>query len=505
MRLLFVNAHVTTMDPRRPYGHCLVVNDGHIEQVLDERPHGLERPLEVIDCHGGQILPGFFDCHLHLTATGLLTGDHDLGRCRNVASMLDRLHTLAQSEELIYAGNVDESATDDHRLPTGQELDAATGGKPILVSRIDGHSCIANSAALSRLGVDLSAVGVERNEAGEVTGIIRGPTSYAAQADFVQALPHKLLRRADRVAAQAALAAGITTLHNVIEGERSYEELAEIYIDNAVLPLHVISKSCTTSVEKARRLGGRLFGGDIFVDGSIGSRTAAVSHTYCDGTGNGLLYLDREQLAQLFEEAAEAGLSPGVHAIGDVAIEQAIAAWEIVARKRGSLGDLRPSIDHFEIARPDHIERAGRIGLFLSMQPAFDHLWGGQQGMYEQRLGADRAAGMNLFRSALRSGCLVCAGSDSPITKMSALLGIHSLINHHVPEERLTLDEALRTYTCDAAKLSYAEESTGRLRPNMAADLTVLEKRLEDVAPDAIKDTRVMLTCVDGEIRFRAE
>ena len=504
MRLLFINAFVTTMDARRPHGRCLLVNDGRIEQVLDERPHGIERPLRVIDCHGGQILPGFFDCHLHLTATGLLTGDHDLGSCRSVPSMLAQLRTLAQHEELIYAGNIDETVTEDHRLPTGKELDAATLGKAALVSRIDGHSCIANSAAFALLDIDPRADGVERDRSGEPTGLLRGQISYAATADFVQALPSRELRRADRAAAQAALAAGITTLHNVIEGERSYEELAEIYIDNAVLPLHVVSKSCTTSVEKARRLGGKVFGGDIFVDGSIGSKTAALSDDYAHGNGKGLLYLDREQLAVLFEEAAEAGLSPGVHAIGDVAIEQAVAAWETVARKRGSLGDLRPSIDHFEIARPDHIERAARIGLFLSMQPAFDYLWGGDDGMYEERLGPERARGMNLFRSALRSGCVVCAGSDSPITKMSALLGIHSLVNHHVMGERLTLDEALHAYTCDAARLSYAEERTGRLRPGMAADLTVLEKRLEDVPPDRIKDVRVMLTCVDGDVRFEA-
>ena len=503
MRLLFVNAHVTTMDASRPYGRCLVVDDGRIENVLDERPHGLARPLQVVDCHGGQIVPGFFDCHLHLTATGLLTGDHDLGPCRSVTAVLDRLRVLARSEELIYAGNVDETTLADARLPTRQELDATTNTKPTMVSRVDGHSCIANSAALALLGVDPRAEGVDRDAHGEPTGTLRGPVSYAAQADFVQTLPRTSLRRADRAAAQNALAAGITTLHNVIEGERSYEELAEIYIDNAVLPLHVVSKSCTTSVEKARRLGSKVFGGDIFVDGSIGSRTAAVSDTYVDGSGKGLLYLDREQLAMLFEEAAEAGLSPGVHAIGDVAIEQAIAAWEEVARKRGSLQGLRPSIDHFEIARPDHIERAARIGLFLSMQPAFDYLWGGQRGMYERRLGS-RATSMNLCRTAQHRGCVVCAGSDSPITKMSALLGIHSLVNHHVASERMTIEEALRAYTCDAAKLSYAEQQTGRLRAGMAADLVVLEKRLEDVRPDAIKDVRVMLTCVDGEIRYGA-
>lgn len=504
VQTLFVNAHVTTLDPQHPNGRCLLVNDDAIERVLDERPKGLGSAVKVVDCHGGAIVPGFHDTHVHLTATGLLSGVRDLSSCRDVSSMLTRVEKLSKSEQLIYAGGFDESKTTDGRLPTKHELDAASHGKPALLSRVDGHSCVANSEAFALLGIDVTAHGVERGPDGEPTGKLSGGASYAAQFDFVRALPVTSLRRADREAAQAALAAGITTLHNVIEGDAAYEELAEIYIDNAVLPTRVISKSCTTSVAKVKRLGGTIFGGDIFVDGSIGSRTAAVRESYEDASGCGLLYLNRDQLVELFSEAAEAGLSLGVHAIGDEAIEQAIAAWEIVAQKRGSLEGLRPSIDHFEIARPDHIARASRIGLLLAMQPAFDYLWGGEGGMYEQRLGAARSKSMNLFRTAKRSGCTVCGGSDSPVTKLSALLGIHSLVNHHVPEERYSVEEAVAAYTHEAAKLSFTEDRRGRLRPGMAADFVVLEKRLQDVPKAAIKDVRVMMTVIDGEIRHNA-
>ena len=504
MQTLFVNAYVTTLDPQHPNGRCLLVSDDAIERVLDERPRGIGASVKVIDCHGGEIVPGFHDTHVHLTATGLISGVRDFGPCRDVPAMMTRVEKLSKSEKFIYAGNFDETKTTDRRLPTKSELDAASNGKPALLSRVDGHSCVANSEAFAFLRVDLTAPGVEHDANGDATGKLSGGVSYAAQHDFVRALPATSLRRADREAAQTALAAGITTLHNVIEGDAAYEELAEIYIDNAVLPTRVISKSCTTSVAKVKRLGGAIFGGDIFVDGSIGSRTAAVKESYADASGCGLLYLNREQLTELFSEAAEAGLSLGVHAIGDEAIEQAIAAWEIVAHKRGSLEGLRPSIDHFEIARPDHIARASRIGLLLAMQPAFDYLWGGEGGMYEQRLGSTRSKSMNLFRSAKRSGCTVCGGSDSPVTKLSALLGIHSLVNHHVQEERFSVEEAVAAYTCEAAKLSFTEDRRGRLRPGMAADFAVLEKRLQDVPTIAIKDVRVMMTVVDGEIRHNA-
>ncbi len=278
-------------------------------------------------------MPGFHDCHVHLTASGLYAGDHDLSDCRDVPSVLARIAVLARRDEMVYAGGFDETATIDHRAPTKSELDAVTAGRPALVSRIDGHSSIANSAAFELMGIDPNAPGVEKDAAGVATGKLVGSVHWTVQPGYVKTLPAKMHRRADRLAAQGALSAGITTLHNIIVGDAPYEELAEIYIDNAVLPVHVISKTCTTNVNKAKQLGRRVFGGDIFVDGSLGSHTAALSEDYHDAAGRGLLYLNREQLSELFLEAAQAGLSPGVHAIGDDAIEQAIAAWERVRRQ----------------------------------------------------------------------------------------------------------------------------------------------------------------------------
>ena len=358
MQSLFVNADVTTLDPGHPSARAVLVSEGRIERVLDQPAVGLPSHVRVVDCQGGWLVPGFHDCHMHLTATGLLAGPHDLSGCDDLAGLLKRVGELARAEDAVFAGNYEEGKLLEQRAPTLLELDAVAPRTPVLITRIDGHSCVANSAALRVLDVDRSNAGVEKNDDGNPTGRLMGAANYTTQVEFLRRLPQRLLRRADREAAHMALAAGITTLHNVIEGDASYEELAEIYIDNSVLALHVIPKSCTMSVAKVKRLGGRLFGGDIFVDGSIGSRTAAVQQPYADSQGSGLLYLKRDQLGELFAEAAEAGLSLGVHAIGDAAIEEAIAAWEAVAKNRGSLNGLRPSIDHFEIARSDQIARA---------------------------------------------------------------------------------------------------------------------------------------------------
>ena len=497
---VFVNADVTTLDAGKPRARGIAVENGVVARLLDAHPTGLGNDVAVIDCAGAAIVPGFHDCHAHLTDTGLLAGDHDFGDCPTVEAMLARVTALP--DRVLFAGNYEEHRVAERRPPSMRELDAAAGDRPVLLTRIDGHSCVVDSAAFTLVDVG-GLEGVERADDGTPTGRLVGPANYEGQARFMRAVPDTAKRDADRRAADIALREGITTVHHVIAWDPPLETLEEQYRRDAQLPVRIVSKACTTSVRKARTLGGRVFGGDIFLDGSIGSRTAAVEHGYCDGDGKGMLYLTPAQLTELFDEAAEHGLSLGVHAIGDRAIEEAIAAWEAVIAKRGPLRGVRPSIDHFEIAHGDQIARAARCGILLSMQPAFDHLWGGSDGMYAARFGPERALGMNLFKTAKRAGCTICGGSDSPVTRFSALLGIHSLVNHHVPSERFSIDEALRAYCADAARLSFDENRRGTLAPGMDADFVVLERPLDAVPADQIAATRVLATVVGGAIRYR--
>jgi hypothetical protein len=503
----FINADVTTLDPARPRAAGVLTRDGRIERLLDAAPVALPKEVRVIDCRGAALVPGLHDCHAHLTDAGLLAGRYDIRDCADIAAVLRRVADLVRGDGAtgaapLYAGNYDEALIAERRPPNRDELDSIAPVRPVLLTRVDGHSCVVNSAAFALLGVD-GLEGVERDESGTPTGRLIGPANYAAQG-VVRRLPDAARRAAGQRAAAAALRGGITTIHHVIANDEPLEQLEQAYRDDAALPLRVISKTCSSDVRKVKRLGGRVFGGDIFVDGSIGSRTAAVSHAYRGSDARGLLYLTRAQLFELFDEASQAGLSLGVHAIGDRAIEETIAAWEGVVAARGSLHGVRPSIDHFEIAQPDQIERAARLGMLLSVQPAFDHLWGGDDGMYAQRLGVGCARGMNRFKSAKLAGCVICGGSDAPVTSLSALLGIHALVTHHVVEERFTVEEALRAYTADAAKLSFDEQRRGIIAPGYDADFVVLEKRLDAVAPDAIKDVRVLTTIVAGEIRYSA-
>jgi predicted amidohydrolase YtcJ len=501
----FINADVTTLDASMPRAGGVLVTDGKIERVFEHAPTGLGSDVKLVDCEGGAIIPGLHDCHVHLTDTGLLAGAHDVRDCPDVAAIIRRVRDLyaarMRSMNALYAGNYDEALIAERRPPLRSELDAAAPDQPVLLTRVDGHSCVVNSAVLASFDIG-GLEGVERDDAGMPTGRLRAAANYAAQDAVLRSLGQEAKSAADERAATIALRNGITTAHNVIITDEPFEQLQEHYRRDASLPLRVLSKSCSTDVRKVKRLGRRLFGGDIFVDGSIGSRTAAVSRQYRDVPGDGTLYLGHETLYELFDEAAEARLSLGVHAIGDRAIEAAVAAWEAVIARRGRLDDVRPSIDHFEIASADQIQRAARCGILLSMQPAFDYLWGGTEGMYAQRFGVAGALEMNAFGSAKGAGCTVCGGSDSPVTPFSALLGVHALVNHHVAEQRFTIDEALRAYTTDAAKLSFDEGRRGVLAPGFDADFVLLEKPLGSIPPEEIKDARVLMTVIAGEIRY---
>jgi len=202
------------------------------------------------------------------------------------------------------------------------------------------------------------------------------------------------------------------------------------------------------------------------------------------------------EIEAYFSTAEGLGISAGVHAIGDRAIEQCVTTWERVLHGRPS-PRTRHFIEHFEIARPDQIERCARLGLYLSMQPQFDAAWGGPGGLYETRLGVPRARAMNRLRTALDLGAVLVGGDDSPVCALSPLAGMRAATEHYNVHERLSVDEAMTMYTYDAARFGHAEAATGTLAPGFAADFVVLDG--DPFAARSFADTRVRELWSNGE------
>jgi len=455
-----------------------------------------------VNLAGATVVAAFADCHVHITDTGYVIGPRDLSGVRSAGGLCDAVAALPRGERFMLAGNYDESTWDDGQAADASILDAAFPETFAMLVRIDGHSCVVNQRTLAWLDLDPSLSGLERDAGGTPTGRLFLEANWRAQTRFLAAIPLAQRRAAERRATELALSAGALHMHVQLVGFAGSEGYAaEIEALDALPPAKWYPKVCEPDAALAVALGLPYIGGDVFLDGSIGSGTAAMSEPYvCTLAGgasptHGKLRYTDAQVEDYFTQAERLGISAGVHAIGDAAIEQCIAAWERVLGGKPSPRN-RHFIEHFEVATTAQIERAARLGLYLSMQPQFDALWGGERGMYEQRLGRARMELMNALRTALQAGATLCGGDDSPVCNLSPLQGMAAACNHHIAGQRLQPLEALTMYTYDAARLGHVEAQTGLLRAGYAADFVVLDN--DPFGDGSFERTRVLQTWRDG-------
>jgi predicted amidohydrolase YtcJ len=303
------------------------------------------------------------------------------------------------------------------------------------------------------------------------------------------------------MATRMAAGRGVTCVQEMaIPDKRGIRDVEVLLATRDDHPVEVVPYVAVEDLSYVISRGLPRVGGDLFLDGSIGARTAAVLEGYEDGSPSGELAHDDDALAEFLHNSHLAGLQVGLHAIGDAAIEQALRVWERVyqsldSRNRRHFRARRHRLEHFEMADHARVERAAALGLAISIQPSFDAAWGGPGGMYEQRLGANRARAMNPFRSLIDRGLEVGAGSDSPVTPLDPMLGIWALESHHDPGQRLSRDDAVRLFTIGAARIAHLEKR-GKLEPGMSADLAAYDIDPMDV-PD-VRDLRPVLTVVAG-------
>jgi predicted amidohydrolase YtcJ len=454
-----------------------------------------------IDMEGATIVPAFADCHVHLTDTGYKLGERDFSDVRDADAFAAKVAALPRGDEFLLAGKYDDSLWRDGARASAAPLDRILAERYAMIVRVDCHSCLVNRKTLAFLDLDPALEGFERDTSGEPTGRLFLAANWAAQTRFLERIPLAARRAAEARATALALSEGALHLHVQLIGLGSPEAYAaEIAALPALGPANWHPKICERDPELAASLGLPYVGGDVFLDGSLGSGTAALAAPYCDRPGNGIMACDDATVFEYFSRAEAAGISAGVHAIGDRAIEQCVATWERVLGGRPSPRN-RHFIEHFELATPGQIERCARLGLFLSMQPQFDSDWGGDEGMYARRLGIPRARGMNAFGSALRAGAVLCGGDDSPVCRLSPLAGMAAACQHHTVTERLTPLAALTMYTYDAARFGHAEERTGCLAPGYDADLAVLDR--DPFAGASFKETRVLQTWRAGETVYQ--
>lgn len=487
-------------DFSREQFNSLIVTNGIVAAV----DFGLEilakyRELPKVDLGGCTIFPAFADAHVHFLQTGLMLAGCRLDSCASLADVFDHLRTArtTRSDEWLLAWNIDESRLVENRLPTTAELDSISSDHPMWVSRVDLHSAVPNSRARQWAERVLP-------EATLQNGVYRRDDYYALSGLLINELSTGFLTDCLRLAKNRALRQGVSTVHALEGGGKVAEETVQCIADFLRQPgFHGVLYHQSEHADLARRNNWGRLGGCLMVDGSFGSRTAALLEPYADDPGNrGNLYRNRTTLENLLRLVHSEGMQLAMHAIGDRALDllTQVHAW---GREKYGPPPLPHRIEHFELPTNRCLSLARQAGLFISVQPAFEHFWGGADRMYAMRLGSKRAAQTNPFKTMISTGLSLAGGSDSPVTPIDPLLGIHSLVNHPNEDERLNVNTAFQLFITEPHRFAAEEGQRGRLQPGFRADFICLDQDPFLFPTSRLQEMTLRATYVDGQEVFR--
>jgi predicted amidohydrolase YtcJ len=527
--LIILNASVHTMDAARPtVGAVALAGNRIVALGATPEVRALAGPrTRVLDAAGKLVLPGFNDAHVHFLTGGFSLANVDLREARSPAEMARRLADYAQrlpQGRWILGGDWDHEKWPGAPLPTKEMIDAATPDHPVFVNRLDGHMALANSLALKLAGISSKTrdpsggVIVRDPRTGEPTGILKD----AAQDLVERAVPAKSFQEkhvAARAATDHAAEVGVTSLTDMSAGEDV--GLYQYMLERGELKTRIYAIRSILSWEVLAKAGVRApFGGDMlrigglkgFADGSLGSSTALFFQPYEDAPETrGLLsdqMLPEGAMRKRVAGADQAGLQVMIHAIGDEANRRILDLYQAVAEQYGPR-DRRFRIEHAQHLRPAEIPRFGAQQVIASMQPyhvADDGRW------CEKRIGPERAKGSYAFRSLLAAGAVLAFGSDWTVAPLNPLAGIKAAVtrqtldgkhpNGWLPEQKLTVAEAVRAFTVGSAYAEFAEQVKGTLTPGKLADLVMLDRDIYQIEPADIDQAHVVLTIVDGRVVF---
>ncbi|HET9453084.1 MAG TPA: amidohydrolase [Gemmatimonadaceae bacterium] len=525
--LAIVNARVWTGDDARPWADAVAIAGDEIVAVgSSAEVRKLARGgARVIDGSGRMVVPGFIDAHVHFMSGGFGLTSVQLRDARTREEFVRR---IAEHAKRIPAGAWILEGNWDHQnwggeLPRRDWIDSVTGGTPVFIQRLDGHMSLANSAAIRAAGVTRDTKDVEggeivRDAAGEPTGIFKDNAAGLVGRAVPDPLPAQEDAALDAAMRHVA-EQGVTSVHNmgswgdvaVFERARAAGRLrTRIY---AAVPLASWARLRDTVAARGRgddwlRIGG-LKG---FVDGSLGSHTAAMLEPFSDAPNDrGLFVTTPANLYAWTKGADAAGLHVIIHAIGDRANRELLDMYARVQAENGAR-DRRFRIEHAQHLAPAEIGRFAQLGVIPSMQPYHaidDGRWA------EKLIGAERAKGTYAFRSLLDAKAPLAFGSDWFVAPPTPLEGIYAAVTRRtlddrnpsgwVPGQKITVEEALRAYTAGSAFAEYAETRKGRLKRGMLADLVMIDRDLTAVPPETIRDAGILLTIVGGRVVYERQ
>ncbi|MFS2089769.1 amidohydrolase [Paenarthrobacter nicotinovorans] len=487
-----------------PFATAMVVDGDTVAWVGSEQAATsiADSSMEIIDLRGALLAPGFVDSHVHLTETGVALAGLQLGTVRSAAELLDAVATAGGTGTILGHG-WDETKWDNPTLPSLEQISRAAGDRHVYLSRVDVHSALVSpslAAAAGLEGLD-GFTGAAR--------VVRAAHTAARLA--ARNFPEQERRRYQEQALREAAAHGYVAMAEMSaphicgpEDLRTAVSWNDGGDQPEVLPYW---GELASSQEHAKAilddLGTNVLGlaGDLNMDGSIGSRTAALLDDYSDAAGQrGSLYLSVDEASKHLAATSALGVQAGFHVIGDAGLAAVLDALDAAAAEVGEqrIRAAGHRLEHVELADQSAIDRLAKYSVTVSVQPGFDAAWGAAGGLYEQRLGS-RSAGMNPFASFYSSGVPIAFGSDSPVTALRPWSSVRACLEHSNPEQRISARAAFLGHTragWRAAK--HRNPLMGQLVPGAPASFAVWE--VEELMVQ-VADSRVQSWSTDPRAR----
>lgn len=554
--LILLNGDIYTGDSSRPRAQALAARDEIIISVgsSDEIARLKDSKTRVVDLHGQFAMPGFNDAHVHLVNAGFAKLTVNLEGAKSLAEMQQRIRERLKdfkSGEWITGRGWDHTLWPEKQFPTRGDLDAVSRDHPMFFSRVDGHVAVVNSRALelakiTRATPDPPAGKFVRDAAtGEPNGMLEEDSAMDRVVKIIPPFTAAQRRRAIEMALAETSSFGVTSIQDNSENQQFalYEEFRDgrspdgkpapaapalvdlpIYRDlrrEGKLPLRITEwlpfNAPVAVLENLRRewgttdpwvKTGALKG---FLDGSLGSRTAAMLAPYSDDAEtSGILRVDPAQLKQMAVARDAAGFQIALHAIGDRANRLALDAYAAI-REANGLRDRRDRIEHAQIIALDDIPRFASLGVIASMQPCHlldDERWA------ESRIGSERVKGGYAWNSLEKSGARLAFGTDYPVESVNPLRGLYACATRELPgggpaggwqpQEKLPIETCIREYTAGAAYAEFEEKRKGKLAPGMFADIVVFPVDITRLAPRELINAKVSMTIAGGRIVYDA-
>lgn len=460
----------------------------------------------VLDAKGYTVLPGFIDSHFHVVQTALNSVSLDLSGVKTHAEVGERIREASKSfiGDYIRGIRLEEGQFVEKTFPGRKLLDQYCNDVPVVLNSLEYQVSMLNTCAMLYFKIPFTAEGIETDEKQMPTGIFRKQANAILRSNILKNISDEVRKNAVSGIMETLLKNGITTV-NAMEGGTLYSDKdADFVFENSRnFPIDMELFYQTMDIEKIKSMGLKRLGGCLYIDGTLGARTAALSFEYADRPGTmGSLCFNQMEINDFVLNCYKNNLQLALYTIGDRAIEITLNAHENALYQTGITG-LRHRLEHAELATDRQIRRAKELGIIFSMQPTYESYWGGRGKMYEQRLG-DKYTLSNPFREIIEKGVVICGGSDSDVTEPRPLLGIHSAVNHPVEEHRVDVYEALKMYTCNGAYGIFQEKEKGILKAGCIADVVILDDDILKKAKDKIEEINVCVTIKSGEILYNS-